>query len=213
MKRAGDYWVPDEEHLQLEALTAGGWQLDRLVRALSHVKRSTLAVDGGAHVGSWSIAMAKRFDVVLAFEPAPDSFACLAANLVNDTNVQPLRLALGDRQDHAYIVDDEKYAGRNTGGRYLTSTGAPGRRVTLAPLDCFNLPDLAFLKLDLEGYEPAAIRGALATLERCKPVVLFEDKARMAERHGFKPGDAASLLERLGAREVERMGGDRVFAW
>lgn len=209
MKRAGTFLVPDQEEVQVEALAAGGWQLDRLDRALEFVTDWSLAVDGGAHVGSWTRAMAKRFDEVHAFEPAPDTFMCLQGNLAGLLNVRLHNLALGAEEGTAGLADDGRYALGNTGGRHLCGKGS----IQIVPLDAMDLPSLGFLKLDVEGYELFALRGARGLLERHKPVVLIEDKIRMAHRYGLKPHAAAGFLESLGAREVATLGSDRVFAW
>ena len=209
MKRVGDYMVPDAETLQLDALAQGGFQLDHLEAALAHVTDWRIAVDGGAHVGSWTRALAKRFDFVLAFEPAEDSFACLKANVGELVNVQLFQCALGAVPERMSLHDDEKYDGGNTGGRYLV----PGNDILVEPLDDRHLDGLGFLKLDVEGYELKALHGARNTLARCKPVVLIEDKARFASRYGELPHAAASFLQSLGARELVRVGADRVFGW
>lgn len=218
MKRAGKYWVPDHETQQIDALKAGGWQLDRLAAALLHVPGRAMAVDVGAHVGSWTLAMAEAgFKVVEAFEPAPDTFECLKENakewrqehmhincLVGLTNC-----ALGDETKKMGMREDQKYAGGNTGGRYLKGDGD----VWVRPLDVWNLDKLDFLKMDVEGFELFALRGARATILRCKPVVLIEDKHRMAHRYDQQPGAAAQFLIDLGMVELGNVGDDRFFGW
>lgn len=213
MKRCGNYWVPDAEELQLEALAAGGWQLERLEVALKYVTEWHLAIDGGAHVGSWSLAMAKRFDEVLAFEPAPDSIECLLENVEARRNIYVQGMALGDRRGLMLMADDERFGTRNTGGRHLSANIDDGPVVAVMPLDLVGLRRVGFLKLDVEGYEPMALRGAEATIKRCKPVIMVEDKKRMAQRYGYEPGEARRILERWGATEVDHVGDDHIFAW
>jgi FkbM family methyltransferase len=209
MKRAGAYWVPDEETQQVAALEAGGWQLDHLDRALEFVTDWSIAVDGGAHVGSWTLAMAKRFGRVLAFEPAPDTALCLKANLIGIGNVWIHEKALGEAPGLAGMAEDTKYDGGNTGGRYLSGAGS----VEIMTLDSLDLPWLGFLKLDVEGYEVFALRGAAETIARCRPVVMIEDKRRMAHRFQLKQGAAADFLTALGMVRVAVAGADHVFAW
>lgn len=220
MKRAGNFWVPDHETQQNSQLEQGGWQIDHLMAALEHVPkdRRRLAVDGGAHVGSWSFALAEAgFQAVEAFEPAEDTFECLKENakewrqqhMYLTCLVGLTRCALGEETAMMGLKDDGKYAGGNTGGRYLKGDG----KIMVRPLDVYNLVDLDFLKLDVEGYELFALRGARSTLLRCKPVVLIEDKHRMAHRYNLQPGAAGQFLLDLGMMELGAVGADRFFGW
>ena len=220
MKQAGKFWVPDHETVQIEQLTNGGWQMDHLEAALAHVKTRRVAVDGGAHVGSWTFAMLERgFQIVQAFEPAPDTFECLLENTkewriahmtdVDNRFVGLHKCALGEEPNKMGMKDDTKYDGGNTGGRYLKGGG----NINVRPLDIYKWLDIDFIKLDLEGYEPYAIRGARETILRCKPVVMIEDKHRMAHRYNFVPGFAGTLLEEMGMLELGSVGNNRIFGW
>lgn len=209
MKKAGKYWVPDCETQQLEALEEGGWQTDRLLRALSLVTNFGTAIDGGAHVGTWTEIMADRFDGVHAFEPSEETFDCLRANVGERQNVHLHRLALGDKPGKGTLYEDEKYEGGNTGGRYVRE----GSDFSITTIDQMRLPNVGFVKLDLEGFEPFALEGGKKTLLRWKPVVMVEDKSRMAGRYGLKPHAAPVWLVEHGATELLRIGDDRVFGW
>jgi FkbM family methyltransferase len=211
MKQAGRYWVPDAETQQIDELAAGGWQLSHLREALRHVppERNARAVDGGAHVGSWTLRMAKRFSEVIAFEPADDAFECLFLNTEHARGIKRFRCALGAEAGSAGMADDTKYDGGNTGGRFLSGDGD----IPVIPLDEMHLDALDFLKLDVEGYEFHAIQGARATIMTHHPVVMIEEKHRMAFRHGLEPGAARALLIELGMIEVGGIGADRIFGW
>lgn len=219
MKKAGRFWVPSVETQQIEALTAGGWQLDHLAMALNHVPkhRHRMAIDGGAHVGSWTLEMSRRFDSVWAFEPHPETFECLEANAKEWRLENPGRnveiglhqCGLGAEAGRMGMADDTKYAGGNTGGRHLKGDGS----IAVRPLDVFRLEVLDFFKLDVEGFEYFALKGAQETIKRCRPVVMIEDKHRMAFRYGLEPGVAGRFLYKLGMIEVEAFGADRVFGW
>ena len=211
MKLAGQFWVPDEEMVQIHALeNTGGWQLDHLWGALSLVKERRTAIDGGAHVGSWSKAMAKEFKEVHAFEPWPSHFCCLQKNLYTESNIITHNVALGDRVRYMNMLPDERFKDEcNTGARYLSGPG----EVKVVPLDMFDLEDVDFIKFDLEGFEAMALRGAAETIAKWHPIIQFEHKEHINARHNL-PGNAApDYLESLGMKKLARFGDDQVWGW
>lgn len=181
-----------------------GFQIDHLELALKHCPSRRLAVDGGAHIGTWTKALADQFLDVMAFEPAADTYACLVENTHRIPNVLQFRKALGEVVGLARVVDDPTRVG-NTGSRYLM----PGGSVPVIPLDEYGLNNLDFLKLDVEGYELSALIGATETIKRCAPVVMIEVKRL---RPGHDPLKAVQYLtDSLGYREVARAKNDRVY--
>ncbi len=72
-------------------------------------------------------------------------------------------------------------------------------------IDDLELPDLAFFKLDIEGYEARALRGAEQTLLRFKPLVMFEDKPKKSAHFG-DPRESHEFLESLGAKPIACIG-------
>lgn len=203
MKKAGDFWIPDAEEAQVEAIAKGGAQIDHLEAALAYCTQFRVAIDGGANVGTWTVPLKAKFTAVYAFEPAADTFECLERNSPYSGNI---RAALGDGRGSGRVNADETWP-NGTGSRYVTK----GDEFPIVTIDGMELSELDFLKLDLEGMEPMAIKGAMNTLVRCKPVVLFEEKTRFAARYGYPPGEAARLLKALGYSLEKRIGPDLIF--
>lgn len=219
MKKVGGYWLPAyDEHMSAEFAKGDGFQLDRLRAILRDhvpVDRRRMAVDGGAHVGSWTIELAAHFDHVLAFEPAPDTYAALLRNLF-DRSVDPgcvdtYSTGLGRYYGVSGLGIDRKWPG-NSGGVYLDPAGT-GPAVSVGPLDAFALQELDFLKLDVEGAELDALRGAERTIRRCRPVIMVELKDRLLARRGTSSAETIAYLTELGAHEVARYKADVVFAF
>lgn len=199
LPRADTYFAPH--------LTAEGFQVDHLKAALKHCRSFRTAIDGGAHIGTWAVHMATRFGRVIAFEPAADTFRCLVWHVRDKPNVLARMQALGERPGRAAVLDDVTRKG-NTGARFLTN----GADVEVVRIDDLGIEDLDFLKLDVEGYELFALRGAERTLKVCRPVVCIEEK-RFAGRFGAADGAASEFLRSLGAREIEAVRNDHIFVW
>jgi FkbM family methyltransferase len=191
----------------------GNYQRSHLDEALSKVKNFRTAIDGGAHVGTWSIPMAKRFHRVLAFEPSLDTFEALMKNLAShgSDNVQAFYNALGTKSHRVRMTItgfDKAIETGNLGARFV----AAGDDVDVITIDSLELKDLDFLKLDVEGSEVAALKGAQDTLRRCKPLILFEDKG-LWKRYGLKRNAPQEFLASLGAHKVARVSMDEIWSW
>ena len=212
MKNVHGWAYPDADTFMCAEMTPEGtYQKRQLEGALKLVRNWRCAVDGGAHVGTWSRTLSKRFERVLAFEPSHDTHEALLANIAafSCSNVEPHYAALGARPGRVKMMLDKAQEARgNTGARCI----AVGNEVDVKPLDSFELPALDFFKLDVEGAEVDALKGATETLKRCKPVVLFEDKRHWL-RYGHKPDAPHELLRKLGAIHLTRIGSDEVWGW
>lgn len=210
MKYRYDWAYPDsDEFMAGELESDGSYQGSHLRAALAYVTDFSLAIDGGAHIGTWSKPLSERFQNVIAIEPSEDTYTCLVSNLAHFgiTNVTAMRLALGARAGTvAMALTEKEVARKNTGARYAV----PGDEVEVHTIDSWHLPSLGFLKLDVEGSEVVALEGARETLVRCRPIVLFEDKL-LWKRYGLPRDAPHQLLTRLGYRHLERASMDEIW--
>lgn len=149
-------------------------------KAMPYVRRHGIAIDGGAHVGLWSTRLARHFQWVFAFEPVPANFACLQRNA--QQNVVIVNAALGEREGLVSFVM-EKYS-----VSHHIDRGEAGKEripVAMTTIDDFELEDVGFLKLDVEGCELAALQGAVKTIARSRPLLHIEvkhiDRSLLAE--------------------------------
>jgi FkbM family methyltransferase len=150
---------------------------------------TTTVIDAGAQHGEFAILCALRgAPRVEAFEPLPETAALLRENLrLNGCDrVQVHEVALGDR------------TGELEGIRYDSMLVRPGpgtagsrRRVPEVTLDSLGLlPDPSgphvLLKVDVEGFEAAVLRGARAFILRYAPKIVVEvDTTSAAEVRAF----------------------------
>ena len=155
-------------------LSEEGYKIADLKDALKQCVRFRTAVDGGAHIGTWAATMAQRFEKVIAFEPALDTYLCLVDNVRSCSNVVTVQSALGASAGFVAIRDDENRRG-NTGAREVVLGVGD---IPIVPLDSLGLADLDFLKLDVETHEFQALNGASETINRCAPLILIEVKKK-----------------------------------
>jgi FkbM family methyltransferase len=198
MLRAGNTWVPDgDPYFANYFKGADVFELDNLELALSFVKNFKVAVDGGAHVGSWTRHLSYKFDLVAAFEPNHHNFECLVLNTLECNNVVLSRVGLSDMDEEVALAH-----GNNSGCWHAVK----GKGVKLSPLPDYGALD--FVKLDLEGYEEKALIGMLSQLQKYRPVVLIEEKDLPHQPLNYS---ARLLLQNLGYKELATSGRDVIF--
>lgn len=212
MRAVHGWQFPDlDDFMWRQMSPEGRYQDGHLVAAMRHVTDRTLAIDGGAHVGTWSRLMSGLFDKVIAVEPSPDTFEALSVNLATFgcTNVELHQSALGATAGFVSIapLDPRAEAMKNTGARFVQRGGS----IPCERIDDWQLPSCGFIKLDIEGSEPLALTGALETLHRCRPIVLFENKGFWRFRYDLPKDAPQQILTKAGYRLLELAGKDQIW--
>lgn len=175
---------------------------------------SGVAIDGGAHVGSWAVVMSEYFGEVHAFEPCHESFMMLAENISelplpkdDGTSITAYQQALMDKCCKVTIAPPRP--------KRLTLTARQvnyGGETHAVSIDSLELPGCDFIKLDLEGAEYLALQGAERTIKRFKPYLVVEFN-KLGARFGHSDRAIHLLLKKWGYTQVWADGVDRGFAW
>jgi FkbM family methyltransferase len=139
----------------------------------------------GGNQGTFAYYMAKLSKIVHVFEPNP---ICLAEiERIRTRNMIVHETALSDRAGRLPLRFDPNNTGigtieasnkldNNVGIREVIE-----REVEIARLDDFGLEEVAFVKVDVEGHEPAVIRGATGIISQNRPALLIECERRHNE--------------------------------
>jgi FkbM family methyltransferase len=123
-----------------------------------------VTVDAGANIGIYSCFFARCVGpagAVYSFEPAPENFSRLCAATRRFSNVHVWQAAVGERSGHSELyLSDRLNVDHRT---YLTEPS--GRRVVpieMVALDEYFKPGqrVDLIKMDIQGYELHALRGA-----------------------------------------------------
>lgn len=157
-------------------------------------------IDIGANLGVVSCILAKRFPerTVHAFEPVPSTFQALSTNIELNScpNISALQYAIAAHDGNTHFTETQD--GRPTN----SISEASGDDVTSVPcktLDSFvkdsAIQDIAFLKIDVEGYETLVFRGARRVLEqRRAAIIYYEVSPKVTLDAGFDPALPTQML-------------------
>lgn len=215
MKCCGGVWLPDHEVHLVDWMSANNTKVDgrltyqwsKQAEAMKHVRQWRTAVDCGAHVGTWSMHLVKRFARLVAFEPIAEHRACFCRNVSQEHGMVVLHpCALGDRDGSVGFEGEQG----STGGTHVAGDGDGPLRM----LDTFGLKDVDFLKVDVEGYELFLVKGGEQTIRTNRPCIIIEQKPKgLAERYGQTRMAAVELLQSWGAKIQFEMSGDFCLTW
>jgi FkbM family methyltransferase len=207
MKLINGIWLPDtDQHFEAMMVRVekqeyfgsqvGTYQFNKLQQALKYTKKRRVALDVGAHVGFWSMWLAKEFDFVHAFEPVESHAECFSKNVLSK-NVSLHENAVGGTAGYAGLIQDEENSGKAHIGY--------GSQVEVITIDSLELEKVDLIKIDVEGYELQVILGAVDTIARCKPFIVIEQNGVMR--------DAGMMLESLGMTLKKIIGSDFFYGW
>lgn len=190
-----DYYVNDEEmvkqisdNLFFEQMYVEEW-LSLIVA------ESTFVLDIGAHCGSHTLLYKKINPnlIVHAFEPQSMMYNLLCNNIMlNDLdNVVCHNKAVGHFSG-SVEMNQRVADGQNTDNDIEYGTdlfynlaglevGSGGESVEMVKIDDFNFQKVDYIKIDVEGYEPFVLEGAIETIKRSKPVISYESNSKCAK--------------------------------
>lgn len=187
-----------------------------LIRTAPQLFRGGHVIDVGANVGYNAALFARAVDAssfVFAFEPDPENFRLLERTARTRPHIVPLPLAVGARPGEIELWRNPRHHGDHR--VWTESLRAEGEsvRVDLVSLDDFvrqrQLGPIAFVKIDVQGYELPVCEGMKEILERNPSIVVALEYAPAGMRElGFAPAELvafwtarnflASVIERSG---------------
>jgi FkbM family methyltransferase len=199
--------VDPKTHLGYVLALYGQWDPDvALVGRL--LSAGDLFLDGGAHVGLFTLVAASRVGPtggVLAFEPAEPTRRLLAGNVALNRFewVEVRAEALGDEEGAREFVEFTGAAWGHSSFAPPSGLDAGNRtRVAVTTLDrvtaALDRARVRLVKLDVEGAEGAALRGARELLAAARPDLLIEVEPEHLERQGTSAAELERLLEPYG---------------
>ena len=135
---------------------------------IQHRPGKRVVVQAGGGCGMYPRLLSNHFDVVYTFEPYALNFHCLVNNC-QKRNIIKYNAALGDAPE---LVDVSVQSMSNLGMNVVDIDPLgiiPQMRIDDLPLHACDM-----ILLDIEGYEFKALKGALKTIEKFKPLVVLE---------------------------------------
>jgi len=181
---------------------AGAYERDLVALFKRVLAPGMVALDVGANIGYFSVLAAGlvgETGLVHAFEPAPACFSQLKRNLAAFPWADASPFAVADAPGIARFHFSEKPS--QTGWGSLLSEESAAMQETDVPVITLDrwvaeqgIRRLDFIKMDVEGAEVRALRGATEVLRRFRPIVVAELNPVCLARDGRASSDVLALL-------------------
>lgn len=157
--------------------------------------------DCGANLGTHAVAYARKLGkkgTLICIEAGKDAFACLANNAKKfECQTLCLNSALSDVHGTwlTHLTDE-----KNVGGSRIVDFQPKGDKIWTVTIDSLvkdgNINRCDFIKLDIEGFELKALKGAVETLSRFKPTLMIEMNSGRLKENGATYADIHTFLDR-----------------
>ncbi len=139
-----------------------------------------VVVDVGAHVGTFTAwSLQRGASKVVLFEPDPVNVECLRRNFVNEiADGRVILFPEGAWSSELSIDLNLGVANSGTGSMVYKEAGGRTIKVRVRPIDVMlkeaGVDKVNFIKMDIEGAEREAIKGAAATIRAHRPRMMLD---------------------------------------
>ena len=141
--------------------------------AFPYVKKYRTYIDVGANNGDTSVPFVDKFQKIIAFEPNLNTFVQIPEP------IEKYNVALTDYIGTTTLVIPDSTKNPEHGSvakRRISNWSGDRFTVMTCTLDDYNFTEVDFIKIDVEQGELEVIKGAMKTIEKYKPVIMFENK-------------------------------------
>jgi len=192
----GRYWtVPHDQFLKF---TLGEQKMEIYAGDEAAVKAGDVVLDCGANVGVFTrMALDRGAELVVSIEPAPGTVECLRRNFEKEIAAGRVIVVPKGVWSHTDVLElAEGGDGNTTGDSFVLGRNQANKvKVPLTTIDILaielKLPRVDFVKMDIEGAEKEALRGAAETIRRYHP--------RMAIASEHLPDDVIAIPRTVNA--------------
>ena len=171
-----------------------------------YIVPNSIVLDLGANFGQMSILWSKcQSNVeVYAFEASKYVYDILKKNIhANSANVKPMNTLVGNESKKNQSIQKSNLKEYSTyGNNKIEKSGNNDKRKT-DTIDAIKVDDLNFdkkisaMKIDVQGYDLEALKGAEQTILKHKMAIIFEYEEKFADEFNYTFNDFKEFIEKI----------------
>ncbi len=170
-------------------------EIEEASLAMHFLREGDLMGDIGANIGALSVAAAGVAGArVIAMEPVPSTYRALCDNIAINhlqDRIEAIPAGAGETEGTLHFSIDR-------GGSDRIVTDGTGQAIQVKPLDQVFTQTPDMLVLDVEGFEPAVVKGATRLLSDPKLKIVIAETLGLAKDYGLDDKAMHQSLLQLG---------------
>ena len=196
---------PTEDSAMAPGLIAGYYERQELTLFQRLVRVSNTVLDAGGNIGIYACVGAKQLPPgsrLVTFEPVPQNQAYLRRNLEQnqvESSVTVVDSALGAEAGSVTIHLAAGSTGAHSVSADTVGAGSTGSvTVPMTTIDDFladhDFGSVDVIKVDVEGFDVAVLRGGAKTLREHMPTLFVEYAPALLRNAGFDPAELLDIV-------------------
>jgi FkbM family methyltransferase len=145
-------------------------------------KENTNMIDIGANIGTFSLMMSRYISsgsYIYSFEPVYHNILNMNIKQNNlENKIKSFDIGLSNKSEKLQGGFIDFSVESNYGFTQISNlekaTSDTKLIINVETLDSFNIDNVSFIKIDVEGSERQVLEGSINTIHRCKPTILIE---------------------------------------
>jgi FkbM family methyltransferase len=187
------------EFIQEQIFRTGGFEKDTIAEIIELLPNvGGVFIDIGANIGIFSLNICRKASMVYAFEATQDTCELLSET-IRENDIKNIILTLGaihsdDNKEIEIYSANSGDSGSNSiyyGDRVLNT-------VKTMTIDAFvknnNISRIDIIKIDIEGNELNALKGAFESIKKFRPVIVCEINPELGKKIGHPVGELYDYL-------------------
>lgn len=179
-----DFWIK-KSGADMDGKSLVGWVLAEqewlaAVAPEQGVRPGDVVMDVGAHIGTFGDeALRRGASKVIMVEPDPTNIECIRRNYKDEIAAgKVILIPEGAWSSQTVLEFNRGVANSGTGSLVVTESGGNKIRIPVRTIDAMlesaGISKVDFIKMDIEGAEREALKGAEQTLKKHQPRLLLD---------------------------------------
>jgi FkbM family methyltransferase len=209
----GIYYLPTDIETDIIIKTMKSGQIfepEILETAKRFIRRGSVVLDLGANFGQMSLLFSELVGEeghIYSFEASDEICEILKKNIEvnNRNNITPICKAVFDSIGETKFYPEPDFSRFGSYGSYgIDPKAVDGRTVNTITIDSLDIKGtISFMKVDIQGSDLFALKGARETIMRNRMPILFEYEKQFQEEFGTSFVDYMQFVESVQYRVVE----------
>lgn len=211
----GDWWLPTDNDIDIiiKAMKSGEvFEPEIIDSASTFIKPGSTVLDIGSNFGQMAVLFSRLVGPkgkVYAFEADEFIFNLLCRNIKenNRKNIEPVFGAVWDNDGLELFYPEPDFERFGSYGSYGIDLNAKeGRKVRSFTIDSLNITSpISLIKIDIQGSDLFALKGARKTIEREQPVIIFEFEEQFQKEFGTSLEDYEDFIRDINYKIIGKV--------